>query len=203
MKYVSIDIETSGLNPETCQILEFAAVIDDTDKIGRLADLPRFHVRFKLNDPFVGEPYALNLNKTLIEKIKLKDESECRIIDTHELCFQLTNFLELNNFKYSEDPNCAAVRKITETVVPAGKNFLGFDKKFLDKIGAFTLIKLSHRAIDPSVLYWMPHDTNLPSSETCYSRAGFKEEVKHTALEDAIGIIKLLRNGWNLPALEE
>jgi len=28
-KYVSLDIETTGLNPENCQVLEIGAVIDD------------------------------------------------------------------------------------------------------------------------------------------------------------------------------
>ena len=30
MKYFSIDIETTGLNPETCQVIEFGAVFVNT-----------------------------------------------------------------------------------------------------------------------------------------------------------------------------
>ena len=33
MKYVCIDIETTGLDPVNNQVLQFAAVISDTDKM--------------------------------------------------------------------------------------------------------------------------------------------------------------------------
>lgn len=190
MKYLSIDIETTGLNPEKCQILEFAAVIDDTDKACRISELPRLHLRFDLGEGFYGEPYALNLNRSLIQKIFKRDKSECEIVDSRQLNILILNFIGAH-IPYSDK------------IVVAGKNFHGFDKKFLDKIDAFSGVKLSHRCIDPTVLFWQAADKELPSSEKCYARAGLVEDVKHTALEDAIGIIKLVRRGLTLPDLIE
>jgi DNA polymerase III epsilon subunit-like protein len=56
MKYVSIDIETTGLNPKTCQILEFAAVADGKEP---------FHYYIK-HDYLSGDPYALQLNASIL-----------------------------------------------------------------------------------------------------------------------------------------
>jgi oligoribonuclease (3'-5' exoribonuclease) len=190
MRYLSIDIETTGLNPEKCQILEFAAVLDDTDKVCKISELPRLHLRFNLGEGFYGEPYALNLNGALIQKIFKKDDTECKIVDNRQLNILIKNFIDL-------------YIPYTDNVVVAGKNFHGFDKKFLDKIDTFTGVKLSHRCIDPTVLFWQFADKELPSSEKCYSRAGLVEDVKHTALEDVIGIIKLVRRGLKLPDLLE
>ena len=190
MKYISTDIETTGLDPEKCKILEFAAVLDDTEKVCKISELPRLHLRFELGEGFYGEPYALNLNNALIQKIFKKDQAECKITVHRQLNILIKNFINLH-IPY------------TDKVVVAGKNFHGFDKKFLDKIDAFNGVKLSHRCIDPTILFWQPSDKELPSSEKCYARAGLKEEVKHTALDDAIGIIKLVRRGLKLPDLLE
>jgi hypothetical protein len=164
-----------------------------------LADLPKLHRRFFLREPFYGEPYALNLNKNLIEKIKAKDENECPIIFESNLLQEFVDFLSANGYTSVVDD--FGFTKINEAVIPAGKNYMGFDRKFLESIQALTRIKMSHRAIDPAILYWKHDDSSLPSSEKCYERAGFSEEVKHTALEDAIGIIRLFRHGTRLPCL--
>lgn len=200
MKYISIDIETTGLNPEKCQILEFAAVIDDTDKVRKISDLPRLHLRFAFGEGIYGEPYALNLNAAIIAKIHKDDESECPIVSRFNLSRDLKDFLLKNG--YTKE-TIHLYDSVAEKIVVAGKNFQGFDKKFLDKIDAFEGLKLSHRCIDPTILFWQQDDKELPSSEKCYARAGLKEEVKHTALEDAIGIIKLVRRGLKLPDLLE
>ena len=43
MKYISIDIETTGLDPENCQILSIGAVIEDTLNQLPFEELPTFH----------------------------------------------------------------------------------------------------------------------------------------------------------------
>ncbi len=52
---ISIDIETTGLNPQFCQILEFAAVLGDKS----------FRRIFK-HKPIIGEPRALEMHKELL-----------------------------------------------------------------------------------------------------------------------------------------
>ena len=66
MKYVSIDIETTGLNRETCQILQIGAIIEDTTKYKLLEHMPTFNC-VVIQEEIVGEPFALNMNKRLIK----------------------------------------------------------------------------------------------------------------------------------------
>lgn len=50
MRYCSIDIETTGLNPDTCDILQFAAVLDDLNDPKPLVDLLVLpHIFTKMN----------------------------------------------------------------------------------------------------------------------------------------------------------
>ena len=67
MKYISIDIETTGLDPSTCQILSVGAIIEDSNNIQSYEDLPKFHVAIK-HDQITGSPFAINMNRELIEE---------------------------------------------------------------------------------------------------------------------------------------
>lgn len=81
----------------------------------------------------------------------------------------------------------------------AGKNFGNFDSKFLEKLPHHNLlVKFNHRILDPAMLYLdLEKDTEtLPSTETCMKRAGIDSEVKHTALEDAMNVVRLLRKKY-------
>jgi oligoribonuclease len=70
MKYVSIDLETTGLETENHQILSIGAVIEDTlDTRINVEDLPTFHGVIVHNE-LTGSPFALNMNRDLIEKIQ-------------------------------------------------------------------------------------------------------------------------------------
>ena len=66
MKYLSIDIETSGLDPENNQILSIGAIVEDTDNKLSFDEIPKFHVCI-LADQLIGSPFALQMNKELIE----------------------------------------------------------------------------------------------------------------------------------------
>ena len=72
MKYVSIDIETTGLNPDTCNTLEFGAVLEDTVNWKLLEELPTF--RRVLRPPvavgiYCVEPSAVTMHTKLFEEI--------------------------------------------------------------------------------------------------------------------------------------
>jgi oligoribonuclease (3'-5' exoribonuclease) len=54
---VFIDIETTGLNPDPCDIIEIGAVIDDW--LEPLELQPLFHCYIK-QQQYKGEPYALS-----------------------------------------------------------------------------------------------------------------------------------------------
>ena len=73
MKYFSLDLETTGLNPDSCQILEFGAIFEDTDDPKSYEESSKFHAILK-NDQIVGQPFALQLNDRLLRIISGVDD---------------------------------------------------------------------------------------------------------------------------------
>ena len=66
LPYVSIDIETTGLDPRKCQTLEIGAAIDDWTK--PIEELPLFR-RVIAWEEVVGSPYAMAMNSRLLKSI--------------------------------------------------------------------------------------------------------------------------------------
>lgn len=126
MKYVSIDIETTGLNPETCEILSIGAIVEDTNKKLSFDEIPKFHCAIKKasRDIVSGEIYALNMNRDLIEKIVYYSTAED--LDEKNDLVQMTGmyFLErdrvvreLYSFLYKNGltpKKCPSVEKMIE-----------------------------------------------------------------------------------------
>lgn len=179
MKYLSIDTETTGLDPETCEVLSFSAVLEDTSKPEVPVDeLPHMHVILK-HDYIRGEPFALDMNKDLIRIIK--EGTDKRLIEPHELDYRLMTFCERNG--------------ITGKVRVAGKNFSSFDSKFLRDIIYQT--KFHHRVLDVAPLFVnFKNDEWLPNLDQCMQRAGVEGVVTHDAYEDAKDVIKVLRTKY-------
>jgi oligoribonuclease (3'-5' exoribonuclease) len=181
--YVSIDIETTGLNPDTCQVLEVAAVIEDWKS--DIDALPVFH-RLIEHDQIVGEPFALALNHRILAELA-KPPGECETLrcEPWEVRGLLASFLE----RYKIDPD--------EAILAAGKNFSGFDRPFLNRLPHFDL-KFHHRVIDPGMAYWNPLiDETPPDTKTCKERAGIQGEVSHRAVDDARDIIRIIRSKFH------
>ena len=180
-RYVSVDIETTGLDEENCQILELGAVIDDWTT--PIADLPVFHCYIK-HDQIKGEAYALSMHPVILERIAKGS------------CF--------NTYKPGEVGQLFAKwlfeNKVEPTsVVAAGKNFAAFDLQFLKRLGDWmdgqfkNDVKFKHRVIDPGSMYMLPGETEPPNTKTCMERAGIAGEVAHTAVEDARVVVQLVR----------
>jgi oligoribonuclease (3'-5' exoribonuclease) len=179
LRYVSIDIETTGLDPETCQILEIGAVWDDWTK--PIHELPVYH-RLVSHEEYRGNAYALAMNAPLLKR--LSGEREPWFLDSEQVADDFAAWLE----------GCGWDGKTTLT--PAGKNFASFDRQFLKRLPRFEqVVKLHHRTLDPAVLFWRPEDEKLPDSKTCYERAGLDNKVAHTAVEDALAVVRLVRLG--------
>lgn len=183
MKYVSIDIETTGLDINDCDIIEFGAVLDDLSNPLPLEDLPTFHTYFH-KDKFVGEPFALSMHKEIFLRISEKREG-FTYISPEKFGNKFKNFLAANGYILEKD-------RVVINV--AGKNFGTFDYQFLkNKTDLFKHVKISSRIMDPAILYLQPGDERLPGLETCLSRAGFQKTVSHCALDDAFDVVRLLR----------
>ena len=179
LKYVSIDIETTGLDPETCQILEFGAIIEDWKS--PVANLPRFRRVLKY-DEIVGEPYGLSMNAELLKFIGSTPVGGDILCHPNDLEESFTLWLLGNGFSL-------------KNVQAAGKNFGTFDLQFLRRL--FRTVTFNHRVIDPGLLYWRDEDAGLPSTKVCMERAEIEGKVAHTAVEDAEAVIKMIRYYWN------
>ena len=189
--YVSVDCETTGLSVDNCDILEFGAVLDNLSVQAPIEELPRFHCYFlpPENGMFKGEPYALSMHPTIFRRIAEKD------LDVNHKNFL---YLHPNNFGYRFKAflanNGYQLEKDRITITVAGKNFGSFDLPFLEKKTDIAKhVKIRHRIIDPSILFLQNGDETLPGISTCKTRMGETDNVAHTAIEDAIDVIKMVR----------
>jgi oligoribonuclease len=194
MKYVSIDLETTGLNVDTCQIIEFAAVLEDTATSHEVpvGALPVFH-KYIVYNTYAGDPYALFLNAVALHYISCRSEHpEDDFTSPERLGKKFRDFIIDHN-------HCDMPTNDPVHVIPAGKNFGSFDFQFLRRLGEkfSNWVTFSHRVIDPAPLYWRPMaDTRLPDMKTCMKRAGIEGTVAHTAVEDAQMVVRLLRKKY-------
>lgn len=178
--YVSIDIETTGLDPERCQILEIGVVLDNG---GPLDKCPVFH-RYLDYGYFKGEAFALQLNAEIFRKLAgCTDEKDLPIVKPGNVVYQLRDWLAT----YWIDPKRIPV---------AGKNFASFDRQFLERLEGFKEnLRFNHRTLDPAMLFFdfENHDW-LPDTKKCMQIAGIPGEVAHTAVDDAKMVIQLIRH---------
>lgn len=198
MKYVVIDVETTGIDPLDNQILEFGAVIEDSNTCLPIEEIPKFKCVVQY-DSYHGSPIAINMNarifKLLAEHDSIKD------------VFARQEFARVNNiFKPFQLPS-----KFLEWIIKhdksmlesplniAGKNYAAFDKLFLDGVDGWQeKVKCERRFLDPSMIHvdWK-NDKRLPSLDECLKRAGVDTNVTHDALQDAIDTLLCIRADYD------
>lgn len=176
MRYISLDIETTGLDPRDNQILEIAVVVETGDLSTPVEKLPHKVWRFH-HEYMSGSIVAFAMNARLITEIATNKESCCGDYQTA--------FAEI-----------AKIAKEHGTKNIAGKNFGTFDSRFLDYWGFSERLQYTKRVIDPAMLYvdW-DKDETLPDTKTCLQRAGLEPPKDiHDALSDARTVIRLIRH---------
>lgn len=218
MIYVSIDIETSGLNHDMNHVLSIGAIIEDTTKKLPYEELPKFNA-IVLQNNIQGSPRAITMNKEIIslmgeylegkEEVRqqLKLSSGYEFFEEEEVIKEFYWWLERNAYfqannsggyvqmdnGYMKPAINGATKPITLNV--AGKNFGTFDKLFLQELPWWQkLIRTRQRVLDPAILCvdWV-NDTSLPNLTTCKERMNVEGIVTHNALEDAWDVIEILR----------
>jgi oligoribonuclease (3'-5' exoribonuclease) len=181
MKYASIDIETTGVNEDTCNVIEIGIVVDDLKDPKPLDELPTEHCYVLPPDEgYSGEPYALSMHSDIFYRIaNLVDDYN--YLEPREVGPYLYKFLD------KHFPN--------QDVVAAGKNFGSFDLQFLKKLPNFSNhVNFHHRTLDPSGYYVdLIEDSVPPNLKKCLERAKIEGEIAHTALEDALDVVRLIR----------
>lgn len=197
MRYCSLDLETTGLEPDKDQILQVGACIaDERGEIFYELDILVAHDRYE------GDPFALNMNAWIFEKLA---------------------HLTPEDFKFDQDgpgtpPRAVHINDLRlflhrwlwipfqkNRVIFAGKNIDSYDKLFLQKIDFFKPgpfpIDFGHvnggASLDPGVLWYDPaRDVKIPKTAECCRRAGIDNTVTHNALEDARQTVQLITKYW-------
>jgi oligoribonuclease len=222
MKYLSIDIETTGLDSENNNILSIGAIVEDSANPLPYEKCAKFHVAI-VREQITGSPFAINLNKSLIESIALwkeypkqrediEQETGMQFLYAEDVVEAFYDFLFENGFvdfdpmdlnKRVKIKNGKTYPMLTSNMKPtsitaAGKNFATFDKLFLEKLPRWKqCIRLKQRVLDPAILYvdWK-NDIDVPNLDKCKEKAGIKGAVTHNALEDAWDVIAVLRKKY-------
>lgn len=166
--YLSIDIETTGLDPEHDQILEIGAVYDD----GK--ELKMFRKIAKL-ERVSGSPFAMHLNSSLLKEM-ISNAPELSVNPVKDLNNWLNHLFYNTNLE-------------GKPITLAGKNIANFDLKFLLKAGFNYPYR--HRIIDIGSVYFSDF-YYVPSLDEINQLLGLGP-VKHNALDDAINVVKALR----------
>lgn len=196
MRYLSWDIETTGLDPEYSDILEIGCIIEDTKNPLPFTAIPKFHC-FVYNEMRDGQPIyrgslaALSMHAELFNKMQSFDLNNFGFNPPQGLFLHRDNVLDYLA-KFLRENGLSLDKPITI----AGKNFAAFDLQFLKQLrGWGETFKIHHRYLDPGSLYFNPAlDLSIPSLEVCKSRAQLQYvEVQHNALLDAWDVIQVLR----------
>jgi DNA polymerase III epsilon subunit-like protein len=178
VQYVSIDLETTGLNPDKCQILEMAAVLADTTDQTLVEQLPTFHCYVLQMNDIRGEPGGLAMHAEILRRIAVR-EPGFLYVSWAGLANAFRAFLMTHG--------------VEEPVYAAGKNFGAFDLQFLRRVGGFEGM-FRHRYLDPAPYFFdFQRDEAIPDLQTCLVRADLPGEVSHTALEDARDVVRVLQ----------
>lgn len=190
MKYVSIDIETTGRDPKRHQILEIGAIIEDTKLKLPFEECPKFH-RLLYHNEIIGEPFALAMNADLIKKIS-GEYQKLSTVPGYKSNLAIFSSEVIRDFLLFLTAN-----KLVSKVTAAGKNFGSFDRLFLNELPNGNALPLNYRSIDPAMYFieW-EFDAAVPDSMTCKERAAVKPQMLHRAIEDAWDMIQLLRTQY-------
>lgn len=184
MKYVSLDLETTGIevkNPS--RILQVSMVVEDTKNLKPLKELPHFTCFIK-QEEYTGEPFALAMNSWILDIISGRAENTkgYPIYSQKEWISKAEAFINLH-FEAGNGK------------VPfAGKNLGAFDLQFMPQ---GIRQRVSHRIIDPTSMFinWET-DSKPPSLPQIKSRLGIEGEVTHCAYDDALDVIRVLRTTY-------
>jgi DNA polymerase III epsilon subunit-like protein len=189
MIIVSIDIETTGLNPETSDIIEFGAIVADTKNQNETYEsCPKFH-RYLLppsdRQHYIGEAKGCAMNAPIFEAIALfKKEKRGpeELVSVDGLVYHFLKFLEANKL---ENPTLA------------GKNLAIFDIHHLRHKTQWHAVKHRHRILDVGTLWLCEDDDKVPDTNECLKRSGLTPTASHTALGDAWDVIRMIKRRWS------
>lgn len=221
MKYVSLDLETTGLDASSCGMLSLAMVVEDSNNPRPLKDLPSLLL---LTAPIILErnrfvpgvslePVALAMNAHLL--LSAVKATMPNVLQTWNIPEQTIDRAQKIAKDYTFIPNAEALRGAIVAflktngcfnkkgkVTLAGKNVAGFDAPILRRHLADEELwtkTFDHRFLDPGSMFvdWGKDDA-IPGLMTCEKRAlGSSPAVVHDAYEDALQVVRILRTTYD------
>lgn len=193
----SIDLETTGVDWDQDIILEFGAILEDTEKQLPFKDIPKFNCLLR-HPKYVGSAYAIAMHGEIFSELAKPEGQSTEIIIPH---YQLgKKFHEWICEVNKNNNNFIGFNPIEDEQIHinvAGKNFSTFDMRFLENLPGFkSHVWFNRRVIDPALLYFsgVYGDKEMPNLSECKKRAGIKNiEIAHRTIKDAWDIIQVLR----------
>ena len=190
---IALDIETTGVDPETSQILEIGFVVFDTcNSLTPFDELPKGKVRIQ-HQTIHGNIFAINMNKEIIADINrslrdkdfVEQQKEVGVI-YNDPTFNVSNTLasliiEKAKLAGYEIPNNQSQIIFTA----AGKNFSSFDLEFLKRLPYWdSYFKINRRSLDPTLEYFNPITDEVPPDlNTCVER--MKDSIRSLIIKAA------------------
>jgi oligoribonuclease (3'-5' exoribonuclease) len=173
--YVSIDVETTGLDVDKAHVLQLAAVYD----VGTHIDsLPTFNTVIRWPTIYYANEWALNFNRALFEKAYKKDG----VVSIEQAREDFSKWLT-----YVQPGG---------RFTPAGKNVQGFDMPILgNSVNDFSLRRFDLRSLDPGSMFAEDFD-HVPTLGEINKMTG-REAVSHDALDDCMDVVYAIRYKWN------
>ena len=163
MQYCSIDMEMTGPNETIHSVLTIGIIVENTKKILPFDEIPKLYITI-LRENMTGTPYALNLNKDVIQSIKeyqratsdkerdeLSKKWGTEFMEENHAVARIWEFLydqQMVNFQSSVNIPMRKDEKTGKTypavmngykakqtyLMVAGKNFNSLDKRFIEKL---------------------------------------------------------------------
>lgn len=212
MHLLSLDIETTGLDASTDQILEVGCIAVDFGKPHR--KLTQFR-RLVKHERYQGNAIALSMNAAILREIDEAEKRRAKIEDqiarsgapgatTEELkaTLDLDPTAEIVTLEELVSIFSAWVKGLpgyetTEKFTLTGKNVGSFDLAFMRMAPgwyeAHKVIKTGHRCMDPGPIFAsMAFDIQPPDLKECRKRAGIEAQTEHRAIADAAAVIEAL-----------
>lgn len=204
MRYVSLDLETTGLDPQRCQPIMAALVIEDTDHPEvPVESLPTFACL--IEHPFYhGEAYALHMNAWILKALADGHTKTIRSPWPDGIGIPIYSALEWENnartFLIDHIGGHANPVPGRPFITVAGKNVATFDLHFLEPRGPLMRL-FRHRVIDAGSVFVDWRGEALPDLAAVKHRCGLGGVVSHDAVDDARDVIRCLRMSYGRSAL--
>ena len=193
--YISIDVETTGVDTERDKILQIGLVYDNMEN-----DSSALHTWSCLINPYSEEfhgrldPVALDMNAWIFKEIVSPGNPKYPVLTPSEARKEFDK--QIRDFYYNvlhKDARSKEERK--DKIVFAGKNLQGFDIPMLKNngfINAENRKYIGTRVLDVGPMYYSDFGY-VPCLGEINKLTGCPE-VSHDALDDAWNVVQAIRN---------